>query len=125
MVQPWTAYGRDAALGGVLTLALLSMGAGLVSAAVLPGEWVEPWVLVSCAVGTGVAGVCMTPKAGKRGALAGGCIGAAMAALYGVSGFLLYRGIDPFWSGLVVLACLVGGGVSGVLTGCRVRKRRT
>ena len=106
-----------------VAMALLGICAILIGSGAIPEKAGEGGVLVACAVGCLVGG-CVVVCGRSRGTLLWGLMaGAATAAVLGVSGFLLYDGLDGGRCAAVSAACLCGGGLAGVLGGGKKRRR--
>ena len=116
------------AKGIAITLAMifvmLCICAVLVSGAVIPENALNGCVLLSCALGV-VTGTSATVRGrGNHTILQGAGIGIAIAAIFAVSGLLLYSSIDVFSGGTIIAACVFGGCIAGLIKGERRGARR-
>lgn len=110
---------------GVLTAALLlGICSILLAGAILPETGMDGSVLVCCAAGALIGGLSAVKGRGRQGVLWGVCTGGAMAAVLGVSGFLLYSNLDVPWCAAVFFTCACAGGVAGALRGGKGRRHK-
>lgn len=102
----------------------LGVCAVLVAAGIIPEQGMDACVLLSCVAGTLVGGR-MALKGVRKGTLLWGlCGGALTAVMLGLSGFLLYDGVDWRRCAMVGCACLCGGGLAGALGRGGNKRRR-
>lgn len=110
---------------GVLTaLSLLAVCAVLIGTALVPQTWMRGCVLVCAGGGASVGAMAAMRGVDRRGILWGVFTGGLMAALLLVSGLLLYSEVNVSWGTAVAVACVSGGGATGVFLGKHKKKRR-
>lgn len=109
------------AVSALAAVLLLGLCAVLIGVGTIPEKAGEGGVLLACAFGSLVGGRVAVGRKGSGTLLWGLGIGTAMAAVLGVSGFLLYNGLESGRCAAVSGACLCGGGLAGALGG---KKRR-
>lgn len=115
---------KGGVLAGAIALLLLAMCALLMSAGILRERWMEGLVLLVCVLGAVVGGGVTVARVGERGLLTGVAVGIILSLVLLMVGVLVYDA-DPMAGGLrVILACLCGGGIAGVLFGKPKKKRR-
>ena len=115
---------KGGVLAGAIALLLLAMCALLMSAGILRERWMEGLVLLVCVLGAVVGGGVTVARVGERGLLTGVAVGMSLSLVLLTVGVLVYDA-DPMAGGLrVILACLCGGGIAGVLFGKPKKKRR-
>lgn len=120
----WLRIGKGALASIVSILGLLAIGAALIVSGVLTQRHMDGWVIACCGIGV-FFGVCIPRKRGGGGGMLGPIgVGVGTATILTVSGFFLYSEINPQRFGAVVLACLCGGGLAGVLCRRQPKRRR-
>lgn len=98
----------------------VGVGAVMIAAGVLPERAGDGCVLIACAVGS-MIGICtVVQERGKNKMIVSIGLAAMASVVLGVSGILLYGGIEAERCFAVCAACLCGGGLAGAIGG---RKR--
>lgn len=109
-----------AALGSVF---LLGICAVMTAVGAIPEGGSDGWVLSSCAAGSFVGGRATVCGKGKGVLVWSLGVAVLTAVVLGLTGFLLYGGLEMQRCIAVSAACLCGGGLSAVMGGARDRKR--
>lgn len=115
--------------GGLMAAAaavvILFLCAVLVSSGVLRERMMDSVVLFACVLGGLAGGLFAVRKVGARTLLVGLGAGLVLFLLLLSLGFLLYEGASMANGGLnILLACLCGGAMAGILGGKPKKKRK-
>ena len=119
----WQTVTAGIAAALVISVLLVGIGAVMISTGIVPERVGDGCVLLACAVGSLLGAGVAARGRGKDKLIVS--IGVAMmaAVALGVSGILLYGGIDLGRCIAECAACLCGGGLAGVIGGGRRAKR--
>ena len=98
----------------LLSILLLAVCAAFAAGGVVPEGSLNACVYGSCAVGCLVGGRMASVRGKGSGPLSGAAAGLMAALLLGVTGFLLYSGMEPGRCAAVSVCCLFGGVLSGL-----------
>lgn len=125
LAVPGAALAAGGAASAMLAVFLVAVSALLASAGIVPERGLDGSVLAACGLGCLLGGRLSAAWGRRGGLLAGAAVGLAAASLLGLTGVLLYGGIDPERCAAVAAACLVGGSISGVMgRGGRGKRRK-
>ena len=114
--------------GAIVTMAiafgLLLVGASLIGSGKILEDKMERFVLIVCVLSTFLTGVIQKSRTG-RWTLFNGILSAAVTCLFFAGiGLLVWKKISLEEGKNIVISCMCGGGISGVLFGKRRKKRR-
>lgn len=113
--------GGAAALTAVLALLICSL---LISAGAVPERFMERAVLAACVLGALTGGLLAARRIGRSSLLVGTGVGAILFLLLLLAGMLLFEDISVSnGGGMMLLSCLCGGAMAGIL-GSRPKKKR-
>ncbi len=113
--------GGAAALTAVLALLICSL---LISAGAVPERFMERAVLAACVLGALTGGLLAARRIGRSSLLVGTGVGAILFLLLLLAGMLLFEDISVSnGGGMMLLSCLCGGALAGIL-GSRPKKKR-
>jgi len=115
---------KGGVLAGVVTMAALLLCAALVSAGLLRERWMDGAVLAVCVIGAAAGGLYAVLRIGERSMLVGPGVGVVLFLLLLTAGMLVYDTASLEQGGVgILLACLCGGAIAGIL-GRRPKKKR-
>ena len=113
--------GGAAALTAALALLICSL---LISAGAVPERFMERAVLAACVLGALTGGLLAARRIGRSSLLVGTGVGAILFLLLLLAGMLLFEDISVSnGGGMMLLSCLCGGALAGIL-GSRPKKKR-
>lgn len=113
--------GLAAALAALLALLLCSL---LVSSGAIPERAMDRAVLAACVLGSLIGGLLAVRRIGRSTLLVGAGVGAILFLLLLLVGSLVFESASVSnGGGMILLACLCGGAMAGIL-GSRPKKKR-
>ena len=116
---------RGGALAGAVCILALLLGAVLISAGVARESWMSGMVLAACVLGALAGGLSAGRRLAGSGLLSGLGVGAVLFLLLLTAGLLAFEDASLERGGLPILcACLCGGGLAGLLSRRKPKKKR-
>ena len=114
---------RGALAAAAAAVLVLFVCALLVSGGVIPEQGMERSVPAACVLGALTGGLLAVRQVGRSTLLVGAGVGAALFLLLLSAGWLLFDAASLSNGGAVLLSCLCGGAMAGIL-GSRPKKKR-
>ena len=121
--EPWKRVLRAAATGTVLTLVLLGVWAVFIASGVVAERWRGGYVGCACSIAAFIAGKIAVGKRNRAALVCGTVAGLGMAALFAVSGFLLYSEIVPSGVAEIGGICLLFGTIGSFSASGRQKRK--